>query len=397
MNRALTIVVALVGLAASSAASARAELNLVYLGRATNYAGDIAISGNYAYTAGDVSGVWIYNISDPAHPVSIAHTNNSGAGNSITVSGNYAYLANGVDGLRIYDVSDPTNPKNVGHSTTNYGGRAYDVVISGNYAYVANADDGVRVFDVSDSANPINVGHTVTNYGGQARGIALSANYAFIANYMDGLRIYDASNPTNLIPLGHTNDGGFTFSVTVHGNYAYANAVGTLGVTSLYVYDVSDPNNPAKVSTISSLPPTVAPHPVTFWRNLPFMIHSIGGGLRVYEVSDPSHPTLVASTNTTNARYFGVAMSENYIFEAVQNDGVKSFSLLGPKLAITPTNAASISVSWAIPPTGFALQQSSDLTTNWLDVTNNPAVFTNRNQVVLQPSAVRAFFRLKLQ
>ena len=55
----------------------------------------------------------------------------------------------------------------------------------------------------------------------------------------------------------------------------------------------------------------------------------------------------------------------------------------------------NFNLSWIIPSTNFALQQSADLI-SWVDMTNTPVLnFTNlQNQVTLSPSNSSGFFRL---
>jgi DNA-binding beta-propeller fold protein YncE len=64
------------------------------------------------------------------------------------------------------------------------------------------------------------------------------------------------------------------------------------------------------------------------------------------------------------------------------------------QLNLTSSNG-NLMVSWLIPSTGFALQQSPDLVA-WSDVTNNPALnLTNlQNQVTLPLSVSNGFYRL---
>src|ERR1039458_4906576 len=57
--------------------------------------------------------------------VSIGRTNDGGYASSVAVAGNYAYLANASDGLRTYDVSNPAHPVRV--AQTNDGGVAFRV------------------------------------------------------------------------------------------------------------------------------------------------------------------------------------------------------------------------------------------------------------------------------
>ena len=70
----------------------------------------VAVNGNYAYIGDYSSRFRVYNISNPASPLSVANVDSGGSGYGVTLIGNYAYLANGGSGLRIYDVSNPANP-----------------------------------------------------------------------------------------------------------------------------------------------------------------------------------------------------------------------------------------------------------------------------------------------
>ena len=70
-----------------------------------------------------------------------------------------------------------------------------------------------------------------------------------------------------------------------------------------------------------------------------------------------------------------------------------------PRLAIAPSNANQV-LSWLVPSSSFVLQQSSDLTsTNWVDVTNQPALnLTNlHSELTLRPPNGVAFYRLRRQ
>ena len=54
-------------------------------------------------------------------------------------------------------------------------------------------------------------------------------------------------------------------------------------------------------------------------------------------------------------------------------------------------------LSWPSFPTGFVLQQSSDvISTNWVDVTNTPVVSSNFIQVTVSPDRALGFYRLEL-
>jgi hypothetical protein len=63
------------------------------------------------------------------------------------------------------------------------------------------------------------------------------------------------------------------------------------------------------------------------------------------------------------------------------------------RIFITTTNTAV--VAWPSPSTGFNLQQHTNLlTTNWVSVTNIPALVGSERQVIISPPTGNRFFRL---
>lgn len=114
-----------------------------------------------------------HTIAGPIVPV--GHINNGGTARSVAVAGNYAFLANEGDGLRIYDISNPANPVNIGH-TNSSGGYAWAVAVADHYAYVANLYGGLSIYDVANPTNPVS--KSATTDGISARGVAVAGNYA---------------------------------------------------------------------------------------------------------------------------------------------------------------------------------------------------------------------------
>ena len=143
-------VIALVFVSLSFSRPVRAQFTLVNVGHATNYpngfAYGISVVGNYAYLAnGSGDGLRIFDVSDPAKPVSIGQTNVTGDLTRVIVSNNRAYVD--ASGLKIYDVSDPANPSFLG------GGTNSDVflhAVSGNHAFLVS-DYGGATFALRTS------------------------------------------------------------------------------------------------------------------------------------------------------------------------------------------------------------------------------------------------------
>ena len=82
-------------------------------------------------------------MSTPDNPVEVGSFDTIDYASGVYISGDYAYVANGVDGLWIIDVSRPEDPTDVGFFDT--GGLALGVYVTGNYVYVADGDDGLYI------------------------------------------------------------------------------------------------------------------------------------------------------------------------------------------------------------------------------------------------------------
>jgi len=175
------------------------------------------MSGAYAYVADGESGLYIVDVSDPAHPCEAAFYDTPGNTQGVAVSAHYAYIADMAAGLRIVDVSNPTDPTETGSYNTL--GDSRGIAVSGDYAYVADEAGGLRIVDISDSAAPREAGFYDTP--GTAYGVTVSRNYAYIADMAAGMRIVDISNPTDPTETGFYNTPGYAWDVAVSGDYAY--------------------------------------------------------------------------------------------------------------------------------------------------------------------------------
>lgn len=363
-----------------------AQFTLLNVGYAANTNGfqttaySVAVSGNYAYVANGFDGLRVFDVSNQANPVNLSHVTNGGPAWSVAVMGNLAYVAG--NGIWIYDISNPANPISTGH-TGNFAG--YGLALQGNYAYVGSSTY-LNICDVSDPTNPTEV-RSVYGYG--FFGVAVSDYRAYVAGSQ--MQVYDISSQTNAVLIGKTNTSS-PGAITVSGNYAYlADSRG------LDVYDVSIPTSPSRVALVTNN----FARGVAVAGNLAYVGY-FGGRIRAFDISNPAAPIEVgtASAGSTNSLQIGpvncVAVSGNYAYLANGQDGLRVY-LTVPQLSIGLINTNAFLISWPAPPVNsFVLQQNSELsTTNWVDVTNAPVVVSNRNQVVLSPSANSAFYRLK--
>src|SRR6476659_9569379 len=139
--------------------------------------------------------------------VTLSHTNGGiGFPVDIVVSSNKVYLAVSSGSLYIYDVSNPAHPVALGHTNVSHAPDCYGIALVGNAVHWVDSYGGLFVCNVSDPANPVNVAHT--NAVPYTYGLAVSGNYAYLTgNYNSNgfssqLRTFDISNPANPVPIG---------------------------------------------------------------------------------------------------------------------------------------------------------------------------------------------------
>jgi len=313
---------------------------------------DLYVSENLAYLMGD--GLTIVDISNPKNPKHVGHLDTDGTAGDLHISGNYAYVADGVNGLVIVDITDPGNLKQVGHfDTYNY---AKDVYVSGNYAYIADGENGLVIIDV---INPREIGHFDT---GNANKIYVSGNYVYVADWYNGLVIVDISDPTNPALAGHLTTDNLPMEIYVSGNYAFIAVffigleivdisfplipinlgildVGIAGANSVYVsgnyayvtngnlliFDVSVPLNPIKMGHLDV---DCFPNKVHISGKYAYLL-GLSKGLVIVDISDPLNPKQVGKLDT-DVKLNDVYVSGNYAYVADGINGLLKIDVSDP-------------------------------------------------------------------
>ena len=115
---------------------------------------DMKLSGNYAYLSNN-SNLLIVDVSNPNSlnfTSTAAATSNS---TGIEVYGNYAYLSIGVSGLEVFDISNPANPiSNNTYTPLDLTTNANGIGMNGSYIYLLEDEGGVQIIDISDPTSP---------------------------------------------------------------------------------------------------------------------------------------------------------------------------------------------------------------------------------------------------
>ncbi|MCW8811500.1 MAG: YCF48-related protein [Ignavibacteriaceae bacterium] len=152
----------------------------------------IVYKDNYLFIACDDEGFRIVDVSDPINPEIVSYIDYPYV-TDCCVNGNYAYLTSlGIGGgnissLYILDISDPLNPVQTGvYAET--GLSPFGVSVSGDFAYVADEDE-IAAFLVSDPSNPIYLESIIAPYL-ILGGIYSVDSLIFVADAPAGLQIY---------------------------------------------------------------------------------------------------------------------------------------------------------------------------------------------------------------
>lgn len=228
--------------------------------------------------------MYIVDISNPAIP--LIKYNGGPQVSSISISGNYAYIAEMYNGLRIYDISNPVEPLEVGACVPpKY---TKNIVVDGNFAFVVGDDSGLCIINVSEPENPYI--YSSCDIPGSVNDIAFADNNLVYLTDWKGLRAIDFSNPGEPQEIVSLDFQGITHSyITTNNNYVFVYCYNFFPVQYLlYIIDISNPQSPIFLSTIS------LPHHISdigIHDTLIYLIDS--DGLMVIDIADPTMPIVV--------------------------------------------------------------------------------------------------------
>ncbi|MGC1904176.1 MAG: Ig-like domain-containing protein [Candidatus Acidiferrum sp.] len=175
---------------------------------------------HYAYLSGISDKVFVYDIADPAHPVSAdplkvdARIINDV---SVTADGKIGVItregaSSRKNGIVFLDTSDPMHPKVLSEYTATVTGGVHSAYVNSHYVYLTDdATGSLRVIDFADVKNPREVARWQVESSGQMQtvlpegeGVSTAGRYlhdvqvidglAYLAYWRDGVVILDVGN-----------------------------------------------------------------------------------------------------------------------------------------------------------------------------------------------------------
>jgi hypothetical protein len=209
---------------------------------------DFDVAGQYAYLTDFLSGLHIWNISQPTAWIEVGSVPLNGSSH-VTIANQRAYVVTmgytsygrlAFNTLTIVNVSNPAQPTIIGTWTAPYEGLT-DVWVEGDLAYVTfysmQPSTGLLILDVSNAAQPrlLGVIGRLWHYedpalNNTASSVNVAGRLAYVAQNRSGVHVIDVSDPGVPTEVGWHNTPGEAYTVVASGTLAYV-AEGSKGLS----------------------------------------------------------------------------------------------------------------------------------------------------------------------
>jgi hypothetical protein len=264
---------------------------------------------------------------------------NLGGQRRVAIDGNTAYVADWFSGLHIYDLSLPKHPLLL--STFHTGGSSKGVAVRDGYAYVADDDHGLRVLDVHDRRHPTLVATVETP--GLAYTPVLEGNRLYLAAHRGGVVIIDVSDPRRPELLSRVEMPGMAWSLRVRNEIVYVAA----DEAGMIVVDAHDPRAP---KVIGRYVPGNRAEDLVLDGHIAYVAF-FEGDVRILDVNEPSAPVLLARLDSPgNAR--GLALRDGILYVADWLAGVGIADVRDPRRAAWLGRFDTDGAAWGVGLTG---------------------------------------------
>jgi WD40 repeat protein len=199
--------------------------------------------------------VWLWNVTDPAHPVQLGQplTGPANIVASVAFSPDGRTLAAGsIDGkVWLWNTADPAHPVPLGQPLTGANGPVYSVAFSpdGRTLAAGSGHDQVWLWNVTDPAHPAQLGQPLTGPANFVDAVAFSPDGRTLAagSIDDKVWLWNVTDPAHPVQLGQplTGPANFVYSV------AFSPDGRTLAAGSaddkVWLWNIAGPARPAQV------------------------------------------------------------------------------------------------------------------------------------------------------
>lgn len=281
----------------------------------------IEVVGDYAYTACrelsnySVSGLRIFDISDPFNITMQGFTNIEGITYCVAVAEDYAYIGM-YDNFHVIDVSDPTEPVHLAQLTVGY--TPLDIIVSDGLAYIASTSEGLSIIDVSNPVSPVQIGSL--NISCLGNGLELVGNYVYLTMALYGLNVINVSNPSNPVEVGSCITTGYPQDIAIENGYAYV----VENTDGLSIVNISNPASPYLISNIQMY----WAHDIIADNNKLYL--GLSSKCRIMDITDPLNPSEIGECLLS---YYAADLDVDgdNVYAAVQVDGIEIIDVSIPE------------------------------------------------------------------
>ena len=263
--------------------------------RLTNWLAAPIPSGSHCSTA-SAAGDW-------SHPTA-AGSIDIGPGNegtSVAVKGSDVFVSGEASSaakpdLFVFDATNPASIKPLASVDIGSGGIS-SLFLLGNDLYAASPNDGKEfmAFDVTDPAAPVLLGSV--DLPGAAAGLSVlaDAHWAVVGRASGSsanVVFFDVTDPAHPSVTASFTEAGDINDFATDGRYVYA--VSTSDKSNVIVYDLSNPDAPARVTSFS-LPSGSENISAAYEAPDTLFVGNTANQLAVLDVADPRHPSVVST------------------------------------------------------------------------------------------------------
>lgn len=276
--------------------------------------GFIIAGVQYAFVASGNKGLEIINISDPAAPTLTYNYPTNGFARQVHIdsisSGKFLFLSDEVTGLYIFDISNPSSV--ILDTLIAYSGGVNSAYSKNGYLYVALKSGGVKILGINSLPGPvIEAGQYTSSH--IAEHIEIFVSTMYLLEGANGFEIVNISDPVIPSYLAVYNTPGSCNDLKIGGEIAYI-ADGNSGVLAV---SVSNPSQPVLLSITATETDTYG---IEYSPNFMFTAEN-NFGARVFNLFNTGHPEAFGYFQT-QGNFYSVNFFKGKVLVACGGNGL---------------------------------------------------------------------------